>query len=147
MSVQFKQNADASLGLQGTDLDDGGFVVVTLPWSAITNTSGAFLTVSGPIMNRRMIVKAISYANDTAATNAVTAALWKAPSATALASGVALHTGTANLQLTAATNASLTLSTVSGALDVAAGSRIGFVISATPGAAGVGAFTVTLAPA
>ena len=147
MSVQLKQNADASLGLQGTDLDEGGFVIVTLPWSAITNTSGAFLTVSGPIMNRRMIVKAISYLNDTAASNAVTATLYKAPSATAIGSGTALHSSTANLQATAGANQSLTLSTTSGVVDVAAGNRIGFVISGTPGAAGVGAFTVTLAPA
>lgn len=147
MGVQLKQNADMSAGLQGTDGDDGGFVVITLPWSAINNTSGAFLTVSGPIMNRRMVVKAISYVNDTVASNAVTAVLYKAPSATAIGSGVALHSSTASLQATAATNAALTLSTTSGALDVAAGSRIGFVISGTPGAAGVGSFTVTLAPA
>ena len=147
MSVQFKQNADASCGLQGTDLDDGAFVVVPMQWSAITNTTGAFLTVSGPVMLRRMIVKGIQYVNDTTATNAVTATLFKAPSGTALGSGTALHTGTANLQATAATPTTLTLSTTAGALDVAAGSRIGFVISAAPGAAGVGSFTVTLAPA
>lgn len=144
---QLKQNADASLGIQGSDLDDGGFITMVLQWSAIMNTAGAFLTVSGPILNRRMIVKAITYVNDTAATNAVTASVFKAPSATALGAGVALHSGTANLQSAAATNVSLTLSAVSGALDVAAGSRIGFVISATPGAAGVGVITVTLAPA
>ena len=142
---QLKQNADASIGIQGSDQDDGGFITQVFNWSAITNTSGAFLTVSGPILNRRMIVKAITYANDTAASNAVTAALWKAPSATALASGTALHTGSCNLQATAATNASLAL--VAAAVDVAAGSRIGFVISGTPGAAGVGTITVTLAPA
>jgi hypothetical protein len=147
MAINLKQNADLSAGLQGTDGDEGGFITHVFNWNAIANTSAAFLTVSGPVFNRRMIVKAITYVNDTAATNAVTAALWKAPSATALASGVALHTGTANLQLTAATNGSLTLSTVAGALDIAAGSRIGFVISATPGAAGVGTITVTLAPA
>jgi len=145
MSVQLKQNADASVGLQGTDLDDGGFVVVTLPWSAITNTTGAFLTVSGPVMARRMIVKDIRHVVDTTATNAVTATLYKAPSATALGSGTALHSGTANLQATAATPVALTLA--SAAVDVAAGSRIGFVISSAPGAAGVGSFTVTLAPA
>ena len=147
MAVNLKQNADMSAGLQGTDGDDGAFVVINLPWSAITNTTGAFLTVSGPIMQRRMIVKSIQYVNDTTATNAVTATLRKAPSATALGSGTALHSGTANLQATAATNQTLTLSTTASYLDVAAGSRIGFVISATPGAAGVGSFTVTLAPA
>lgn len=147
MGVQLKQNQDASAGLQGTDMGDGEFVVVTLPWSAITNTTGAFLTVSGPVLSRRMIVKDIRYVNDTTATNAVTATLYKAASGTALGSGVALHSGTANLQATAATPASLTLSTTAGALDVAANTRIGFVISAAPGAAGVGSFTVTLAPA
>lgn len=147
MAVNLKQNADMSAGLQGTDGDDGAFVVITLPWSAITNTTGAFLTVSGPVMKRRMIVKDITYVNDTTATNAVTATIRKAPSATALGSGTALHSGTANLQATAATNQTLTLSTTASDLDVAAGSRIGFVISATPGAAGVGSFTVTLAPA
>jgi hypothetical protein len=147
MAVNMKQNADASMGLQGTDGDDGGFITHVFNWSAITNTSAAFLTVSGAVFNRRMVVKSITYVNDTAATNAVTAALWKAPSGTALASGVALHTGTVALNGTAATNNSLTLSTVAGALDVAAGSRIGFVISGTPGAAGVGTITVTLAPA
>lgn len=147
MAVNMKQNADASMGLEGTDGGDGGFITHVFNWSAITNTSGAFLTVSGAVFSRRMVVKSITYVNDTAATNAVTAALWKAPSGTALASGVALHTGTVALNGTAATNNSLTLSTVAGALDVAAGSRIGFVISGTPGAAGVGTITVTLAPA
>lgn len=144
---KIKQNQDMSIGLQGTDNDDGAFVVVTLPWSAIVNTSAAFLTVSGPVMVRRMIVKSIQYVNDTAASNAVTASLYKAASATALGSGTVLHSSTANLQATAATPLALTLSTTASDLDVAAGSRIGFVISATPGAAGVGSFTVTLAPA
>lgn len=144
---QIKQNQDMSVGLPGTDGGDGAFVVVTLPWSAIGNTSGAFLTVSGPVMLRRMIVKDIRYVNDTAASNAVTATLYKAASATALGSGTALHSGTANLQATAATPLALTLSTTASDLDVSAGSRLGFVISGTPGAAGVGSFTVTLAPA
>jgi hypothetical protein len=142
-----KQNADASMGIQGTDADDGAFVVVVMPWSAIVNTTGAFLTVSGPVMQRRMIVKSIQYINDTTATNAVTATVYKTASGTALGSGTALHSSTANLQATAATNATLTLSTTTGVLDVAAGSRIGFVISSSPGAAGVGSITVTLAPA
>ncbi len=147
MSVQFKQNADLSLGLQGTDLDDGAFEVISLPYSAIQNTTGAFLVVSGPVLNRRFIVKAITGVVDTTASNAVTATVYKAASGTALGSGTALHSGTFNLQGTAATNQSLTLSTTSGVVDVAAGSRIGFVISGAPGAAGVGCITVTLAPA
>ena len=147
MAINLKQNADMSGGLAGTDGDDGAFVVVTLSWSAITNTSGAFLTVSGPIMQRRMIVKAIQYVNDTVASNAVTATLKKAASGTALGSGTALHSSTASLQTTAATPTSLTLSTTASDLDIAAGTRFGFIISGTPGAAGVGSFTITLAPA
>lgn len=147
MAVNLKQNADMSAGLQGTDGDDGAFVVINMPWSAITNTTGAFLTVSGPVLQRRMIVKDVRHVVDTTATNAVTATLYKAASGTALGSGVALHSGTASLQATAATPVTLTLSTTAGALDVAAGTRLGFVISGAPGAAGVGSFTVTLAPA
>jgi len=142
-----RQNADLSMGIQGTDAGDGEFVVITLPYSAITHTSGAFLTQSGPVFSRRMVVKSITFIPETASSNAVTAALWKAASGVAIASGVALHTGTAALTTAAGTTQTLALSAVSGALDIAAGSRIGFVISATPGAAGVGAFTITLAPA
>lgn len=141
-----KQNADMSMGIQGTDADNGGFVNIVLPYSALNNTSAAFLTVSGPIFNRRMIVHAITGVVDTAASNAVTASLFRAPSATALASGTLLHTGTFNLQGTAATNQALTLASAA-TVDIAAGARIGFVISGTPGAAGVGSITVTLAPA
>lgn len=145
--INLKQSADGSAGLEGVDKDDGGFITIPLNWSAITNTTGAFLTVSGPILNRSMVVKAISYVNDTTATNAVTATVYKAPSTTALGSGTALHSGTASLQTTAATVTGLTLSTTAGVTTVAAGSRIGFVISGAPGAAGVGVITVTLSPA
>lgn len=146
MAINLKQNADMSGGLQGTDGDDGGFIMVTLPWSAVQNVAG-LLTISGPVLNRRMIVKAITGVNDVIAANAVTATLYKAPSATALGSGTALHTGTFNLQGTAATNQSLTLAALATTLDIAAGSRIGMVISGAPGATGCGAITVTLAPA
>lgn len=147
MSVQLKQNADMSLGLQGTDLDDGGFITFDLRYNANANTSGAFLNIVGPVLNRRMIVKAITGCPETQASNAVTATVYKAASGTAIGSGTALHSGTFNLQGTAATNQSLTLSTTSGVVDVAAGSRLGMVISGAPGAAGVGVITITLAPA
>ena len=147
MSVNLKQNADASGGLQGTGMGDGEFVVVTMPYSAIMNTSGAFLNILGPAMSRRMIVKSIIGVPNTVASNAVTATVYKAASGTAIGSGTALHSGTFNLQGTAATNQTLTLSTTKSDLDVAAGSRIGMVISGAPGAAGVGTITVTLAPA
>ena len=145
MSVQLKQNADMSLGLQGTDLDEGGFVVLSFPYNATANAS--ILTLPGIVCKRRMVVTDIKGVPETASTNAVTATVYKAASGTALGSGTALHSGTYNLQGTAATNQSLTLSTTSGALDVSAGSRIGVVISGALGAAGNGCITVTLAPA
>ena len=145
MSINLKQNADGSAGLQGTDLDDGGFVVLTFPYNATANAS--ILTLGGSIMSRRMIVKSIQGLPNATTTNAVTITVYKAPSGTAIASGTALHSGTYNCQGTANTNQTLTLSTTSGVVDVAAGSRIGAVISGAPGAAGAGCITVTLAPA
>lgn len=145
MSVQLKQNADMSCGLQGTDLDDGAFIVLSFPYNATAQAS--ILTLPGTLVQRRMIVKAIQGVPETASTNAVTATVYKAASGTAIGSGTALHTGTFNLQGTAATNQALTLSTTSGVVDVSAGSRIGVVISGAMGAAGNGCITVTLAPA
>lgn len=88
-----------------------------------------------------MVVKSIQGVVDAATSNAVTITVYKAPS------GTALHSGTFNGQGTANANQALTLSSTSGALDVAQGSRIGAVISGAPGAAGAGMITVTLAPA
>lgn len=145
MSVQIKQNADMSLGLQGTDLTDGEFVILTFPYNATANAS--VLTLGGAPLTRRMIVKSIQGVPDATTSNAVTITVYKAASGTAIASGTALHSGTFNCQGTAATNQTLTLSTTSGVVDVAAGTRIGAVISGVPGAAGAGMITVTLAPA
>jgi len=139
-----KQNADLSMGLQGTDGDDGGFVVLTFPYNATAQAS--ILTLGPAVLTRRMVVKAITGVPDVTTTNAVTVSIYKAPSATAIASGTLLHTGTFNCQGTAATNQTLTLGAAA-AIDVAAGNRIGAVISGAPGAAGAGSITVTLAPA
>lgn len=141
------QNADGSLGLQGSDADSGAFITFDLPYNANANTSGAFLAVLGPILKRRMIVHRIEGVVETAATNAVTATVYAAASGTAIGSGTALHSGTFNLQGTAATNQNLTLATTTGTLDLAAGTRLGAVISGAPGAAGVGTISVTMAPA
>jgi hypothetical protein len=145
MAVNLKQNADQSAGLQGTDMGDGEFVVMRFPYNATAQAS--ILTLPATILSRRMVVKSIQGVPETASTNAVTATVYKAASGTALGSGTALHSGTFNLQGTAATNQTLTLSTTSGVVDVAAGSRIGVVISGALGAAGNGCVTVTLAPA
>ena len=140
---QLKQNADNSMGIQGTDLDDGGFVVLTIPYNATANAS--ILTLGDAVMARRMVVKSIQGLPNATTTNAVTITVYKAASGTAIASGTALHTGTYNCQGTASTNQ--TLSLAAAAVDVAAGNRIGAVISGAPGAAGAGCITVTLAPA
>jgi hypothetical protein len=142
MSVQLKQNDDLSLGLQGTDLDQGSFVV-----EGVAYTTASPLTQTIGVFTRRMVIKAIVGVPDVASTNAVTATIYKAPSGTAIGSGTALHTGTFNLQGTANTNQTLTLSSTSGALDIPAGTRIGIVISGALGASGSGTITLHLAPA
>jgi len=128
MSVQLKQNADMSAGLQGTDLDEGGFVVLSFPYNATAQAS--ILTIGGTVIKRRMVVVDIKGVPEATTTNAITGTVYKAASGTALTAGTALHTGTFNFQGTAATNQTLALSTTSGVLDVAAGSRIGLVLSA-----------------
>lgn len=145
MGIQLKQNADMSAGLQGTDLDEGGFIVLSFPYNATAQAS--ILTIGGTVIKRRMVVVDIKGLPEVITTNAVTASVFKAASGVALTAGVALHTGSVNLQGTAATNQTLALSTTSGVLDITAGSRIGVVISGAPGAGGAGCITVTLAPA
>ena len=141
MSVNLKQNADASMGLQGTDGDDGQFIPVTFNYSS-ANTLLVFTLAS---LSRRAIVKQIYFRPDVVSTNAVTATFYKAASGTAIGSGTALHTGTANLQGTAATNQKMTLT--ASACDVSQDSSIGMVISGALGAAGSGSVTIWLAPA
>ena len=145
MGINIKQDGDGSAKLTGVDGGSGEFVLVTMPYSAIVNTSGAFLTCSSQVFSRKMIVKSIIGCPDTLTSNAVTVSVFKAPSATALGSGTVLHTGSFNPNSGAATNQTLTLTAA--AVEVAAGSRIGFVMSATPGAAGVGVITVAMSPA
>lgn len=136
-----KQNADGSLGIQGTQLDDGGFEIASFFWN-VPNADISFFVADRPYR-----VKGIRARVDTAGTDAgaVTGAIKKAPSGTAVASGTALHSGTINLKGTAATNQAITLSTTSTDLDIAAGDCIGFDLTGV-GTAAVGSVTVTLAP-
>lgn len=136
-----RQNQDGSLGIQGSLQDDGGFVPVEFNWN-VPNADTSFFVASRPYR-----VKAILSRVDTAGTDAgaVTGAIRKAPSGTAVASGTALHSGTINLKGTAATNQSLTLSTTSSDLEIATGDCIGFDLTGV-GTAAVGSVTVLLAP-
>lgn len=141
MAVNLKQNADGSMGLQGTDGDDGGFIVATYSWTPTSDADVSFF-----VANRKYRVKAIVARIDTVDGAATTATIRKAPSATAIASGTALHSSTINLNTGAATNQTLTLSTTSTDLDIAAGDCIGIDFSAAMTGA-YGSVNVTLAPA
>lgn len=142
MAVNLKQNDDGSMGLQGSGLaDEGGFIPVSIRWDATTTDTPTF------VATRPYRVKAILARVEVAGTDgsAVTAAVKKAPSGTTIASGTALHSSTINLKGTAATNQSLTLSTTSSDLTIAAGDAIGFDFTGTLTAA-VGSATISLAP-
>ncbi len=142
MSVNIKQNADASAGFQGTDGDDGPFIITDFRYTATSASIPIF------IAPRRMIVKGVTVRVETAGTDvgAVTATIVRVASGTAIASGTALHSGTADLKGTAATNQALALSTTSTTLDIPAGTAIGVILSGVMTAA-TGVIMVALAPA
>ncbi|HEX7644849.1 MAG TPA: hypothetical protein VF472_21825 [Burkholderiaceae bacterium] len=136
-----KQLADGSMGIEGSDKDVGAFVFVNIPY----NTASP-LTMSGAVFSRAMQVQSVTVNPDVPSTNAVSVKAWQAPSGTALGSGTALS-GNALLNGTAGTNVVATLANTPGALQVAAGSRVGVVISGALGAAGSGVITIGLTPA
>lgn len=76
---------------------------------------------------------------------AVTAAVNKAASGTAITSGTAVHSSTANLKGTANTNQSLTPSTTAGATSLAAGDCLGVDFTGVLTSA-TGTITVGLVP-
>jgi hypothetical protein len=93
------------------------------------------------------VVQGISGRVEVAGTGgACTFSLFKAPSGTAGASGVLLHTGTFNVAGTAATTQTLVLSTVVGALSLNAGDSIYLALTGVPTSA-VGNVTIALNPA
>lgn len=142
MSVNLKQNADGSMGLQGEDRDSGGFISINIEYNASAIDKVCF------VATRKYVVQAISGAPTVAGSDgsAVTAVIAKASGTTAITAGTALHTGTYNLKGTANTVQSLTMSTTSGVTSIAAGDRIGIDFTGTLTAA-VGVVTVVLAPA
>ena len=136
-----KNLGDSSMGIEGAVLGDGGFLPVTLTYTATTVDCTLFTA------DRSYVVKAIRGRVDVAGTGgACTAVIRKVPSATALTSGIALHTGSFNLVGTAAAQQALTLSTTPSDLLMAAGDSICFDLTGTPTSA-VGAISVTLNPA
>lgn len=137
MSINLKQNADGSAGLEGVGLDSGALVFLTIPYIA-----GGATSIDGPVVQRALVVQSIIGLPTATTTNAVTGTVYKAASGTAIGSGTALHSGTYNGQGTAATNQSLTLPTTAGVTTIPAGSRVGLVWSGSPGAAGAGSITL-----
>lgn len=136
-----RQNADSSLGIEGSANGEGGFVPASFLYTAAVTDATFF------VADRPYVVKAIRGRVDVAGTGgACTATIRKVPSGTALTSGTALHSGTYNLVGTALAQQSLTLSTTDGALLMAAGDSLAFDVTGTATSA-VGCVSVTLSPA
>lgn len=136
-----KQVADGSLGIEGSQAGDGGFIPVSTSYNVPAADFPFF------VADRPYVVKAIRGRVEVAGTGgACTAVIRKVPSGTALASGTALHSSSYNLVGTAATNQTLTLSTTASDLALAAGDSLAFDLTGTATSA-IGAITVTLNPA
>jgi hypothetical protein len=147
MSVDIRQGADGSLELVG-DQDSTRNPTAGLGWiTASINYNVPAADASFFVSDRAYVVKGIRGVNDVIGTGgACTAVIRKVASGTALASGVALHSGSYNLVGTAATNQTLTLSTTASDLVIPAGTRLAIDYTGTATSA-IGAVTVTLAPA
>jgi len=137
-----KQNPDGSMGIQGTDADNGGFILVNIEYSAASVDKVAF------VATRSYVVQGITGRPTVAGTDAgaVTAVIKKAASATAITAGVALHSSTFNLKGTADTIQALTLDATSGVCTIPAGTAIGVDFTGVLTSA-TGVITIALAPA
>ena len=137
-----KQNEDGSLGVQGADLDDGGFIAINIEYNASSVDKQSF------VAPRKYIVKNIIGKVTVAGTDAgaVTAAVKKSIDTQAVGAGTALHSGTMNLKGAAHTNQTLTLSTTASDLEIPAGTAIGADFTGVLTSA-TGVITVILAPA
>lgn len=143
MSVDIKQAQTGDMELVGNNILNTGFLTADAYWWGANSATTVIMFVAQRAMRVKGIVGRVNVAGTDAGD--VTATVYKAPSATALASGTALHSGTFNLKGTAATNQTLTLSTTSAVLDIAAGDTIGLVITGDPTAA-VGGLSVHMTP-
>jgi hypothetical protein len=116
-------------------------IQVSGTWLA-TSVDGEFFVAPRPYMVTFASARVTAAGTDAAA---ATAAIKKAPSGTAIASGTALHTSTINLKGTANTNQSLTLSATPADRKIAQGDAIGFDFTGTLTTA-TGTATVELIP-
>lgn len=119
-----------------------GFIQVPFIYDTLGNkVTQAIFTA----LNQAYRVRGIVVRPRTAEGGVLTASFYKANSGTAIGSGTVLHTGSANLNGTADTNQSLSLSATAADLLIAAGQSIGFVPSTTISAA-TGTVTIELEP-
>lgn len=133
------QHDDGSMGIEGADYAPGAPVFVNIEYDASSVDKVAF------IAPRRMRVVSIVGRVETAGTDvgAVTLAVKKAASGTAIGSGTVLHASTFNAKGAAATNQTLTL--IEANLDIPAGTAIGIdVVGASVLTAATGCVTVGL---
>lgn len=136
-----RQNADGSLGIEGTAGGEGGFLPIVLNYTATIVDCTMFTA------DRPYVVKGIRGRVDVAGTGgACTAVVRKVASGTAITSGTALHSSSFNLVGTVNTQQALTMSTTASDLLLAAGDSICFDLTGTATSA-VGALSVTLTPA
>lgn len=142
MAINLKQAFDGSMGLEGVDGGDGGFLTASVEYDAASVDKTFFVAVG-----RSYRVKGIVGRVTVAGTDggAVTLVVRKVPSGTAITSGTALHSSTFNLKGTADTNQTLTLSTTSTDLDIAAGNALALDFTGTLTSA-TGVISVLLAP-
>lgn len=147
MSIDIRQGADGSLEMVG-DQDSTRNPTAGVGWlTASINYNVPAADATFFVADRAYVVKGIRGVPDVAGTGgACTAVVRKVPSGTALTSGTALHSGSFNLVGTTTTTQTLTLSTIAGALLLAAGDRIAIDYTGTATSA-IGCVTVCLAPA
>lgn len=138
MAVNLKQNADASMGLQGSDGDDGGFITVSYVLTSTAPTAGVTLVTP----SRRMILKSANLRTDAAVTGG-NITLFKSASGTSISGGTAMCSATA-VNTTLNTNSAISLT--SGTTDIPANSSVGFTMSGAI-SAGTSTLTLTFAPA
>lgn len=120
----------------------GSPVVVSFVYGEDTPIDLAFFVAHRAYRVHKITVRPLVVGSDG---GAVTAVIKKAPSGTAIASGTALHSSTADLKGTINTNQALTLSATTADLNIAAGDAIGMDTTGTMTAAR-GVVTVELLP-
>lgn len=142
MAVEYKQNPDGSVGLQGDSTGgQGGFIPVSTFYTATSSATMSFFSA-----NRNYVVQDITGRVDVSGTGgACTLSIYSAPSGTAIAAGTLIHSGSFNVAGTANTKQVLTLSTPALSLVIPAGSVLGLVVTGIATSA-IGSITVTLNP-